>query len=75
MAFRALDISLYEIMVRDINQHLNNDDIEIYLVEPNKLFFDSVYFSQCKNGVEYGRKEYTIHGKKSLRNILPKIVK
>jgi len=74
MAFRALDISLYEIMIRDINQHLNNNDIEIYLVEPDKLFFDSVYFNQCKNGVQYGRKEYTIHDKKSLRNILPKIV-
>lgn len=74
MAFRALDISLYEIMIRDINQNLGNDDIEIYLVEPNKLFFDSVYFSQCKNGVEYGKKEYTIHGKTSLRNMLPQIV-
>lgn len=74
MAFRALDISLYEIMIRDINQNLTNDGVEIYLVEPNKMFFDSVYFSQCKNGVEYGKKEYTIHGKKSLRSILPQII-
>ena len=75
MAFRAFDISLYEIMIRDINQHLDNIDIEINLVEPNKLLFDSVYFNQCKNGVDYGKKEYTIHNKKSLRNILPQILK
>jgi len=61
-------------MIRDINQNLTNDGVEIYLVEPNKMFFDSVYFSQCKNGVEYGKREYTIHGKKSLRSILPQII-
>ena len=77
MAFRAFDISLFEIMIRDINQCINDsklNDVEFFLVEPNELLFDSIYFSKCKLGVEYGKKEYKIHDRKSMRGLISKIL-
>lgn len=72
MAFRALDISLNEIMLRDINLCLKNPGdqgykgINIHLVEPNETLFDSVYFNKCKKGVEFGENNFNIHDKKGL---------
>lgn len=74
MSFRALDITLYEMMLRDIESSLKQEsspeykDINIYLIEPKKLLFDSVFFSKCKEGVEYGKTEYNKHDKKGLKN-------
>jgi predicted acylesterase/phospholipase RssA len=76
MAFRALDISLYEIMIRDIFSCIREENdpkfknVNIHLVEPNNLAFDSVYFNLCKVGVEYGRNNYYIHDKKGIRLFL-----
>lgn len=78
MAFRALDISLYEIMIRDINESIKNENdpyyknVKIHLVEPNSLAFESVYFNKCKYGVEYGKKEYKIYDKKGIKNLFIK---
>ena len=75
MAFRALDITLYEVMIRDVTQCLKQEDqpeykgVNIYLVEPKELLFDSVFFSKCKQGVEYGKTEYVEHSKKGLRKL------
>jgi len=72
MAFRALDIALYELMIRDINQFLKNKKIksEIFLVEPTKFFYDSVDFKKCKEGVELGRNNFTILDKKEIKKSL-----
>lgn len=76
MAFRALDITLYEVMIRDINNCLRNKtdpdfkNINIFLVEPKSLLFESIEFNKCKQGVEYGRTNYQIHNKKALRNYI-----
>ena len=76
MAFRALDISLQEIMIRDISHCLKHEGeigykgINIYLAEPKKTFFESVSFNKCKEVVELGITEYTIHDKKGIRNLL-----
>ena len=76
MAFRALDISLYEIMIRDIFSCIREENdpkfknVNIHLVEPNNLAFDSVYFNRCKIGVEYGRSNYYVHDKKGIRLFL-----
>lgn len=78
MAFRALDITLYEVMIRDINNCLRTQkdpdfkNINIFLVEPKELLFDSINFNMCKKGVEYGKSEFTIHNKKALRRFLLK---
>lgn len=76
MAYRALDISLQEIMIRDINKCLKNEKdpgykgIEIHLVEPNKTFFESVAFNKCKMGVELGINQFRIYDKKGIRKLL-----
>lgn len=72
MAFRAFDINLHEIMVRDISSCIRNEDdpkyknVNIHLVEPNELLFESIYFSKCKLGVEYGLNNYSISDKKGI---------
>ena len=76
MAYRALDISLNEIMMRDINLCLKNEGdfgykgIEIHLVEPNETHFETVEFSKCKKGVEYGQNNFQIKDRKGLMNYM-----
>ena len=76
MIYRALDISLNEIMIRDITNCLRKEGefgykgIDVFLVEPNETLYDSVEFSKCKLGTEYGTKEYHKLDKKALKNIL-----
>lgn len=66
MAYRALDVSLNEIMIRDINHCLKNEGepgyrgIEIHLVEPNETPFETVEFGKCKEGVRYGRSNFSV---------------
>lgn len=76
MAYRALDISLNEIMIRDINSCLKNEgdfgfkNIDIHLVEPNETYFESVDFSKCKIGVEYGKNNFQIKDRKGLMSYM-----
>ena len=76
MGYRAIDVSLQEIMVRDINHCLKNEGdsgykgIDIHLVEPNETFFESVSFNKCKMGVELGEKQFRIYDKKGMRNLI-----
>lgn len=73
MAYRALDVSLSEIMIRDIEKCLRNEGevgykgIEIHLVQPNETPFESVRFDKCKEGVDYGLSYYEIQDRKGLR--------
>jgi predicted acylesterase/phospholipase RssA len=76
MGFRALDISLYEIMIRDINMCLKKEtdqgykNIDIFLVQPQDLFYESIEFNKCKLGVEYGLNNNQIYNKKALRSYM-----
>lgn len=78
MSFRALDITLHETMTRDIEECLKEEDhpeykgVDIFLVEPKELLFDSIFFSKCKQGVEYGKTEYIKHSKKGLKKLFLK---
>lgn len=55
MAFRALDISLMELMLRDINSCLQeNGHIQVHLVEPRVELYNSILFRKCAEGVAYG---------------------
>lgn len=78
MGFRALDISLFEIMYRDIFTCIREEgdpkykNIDIHLVEPNELFFESVCFDKCKSGVVLGENNFFIRDKKGIRNLYEK---
>lgn len=70
MAYRAVDITLFEILLRDIKDCLEKNqlaiagsafgmeskyrEIQVRLVEVPTLFCDSVQFASCANGVDYG---------------------
>lgn len=72
MAYRALDISLNEIMMRDINQCLKNEGepgykgVEIHLVEPNETPFETVEFGRCKEGVQYGLANFSVADRRGI---------
>jgi predicted acylesterase/phospholipase RssA len=72
MAYRALDVSLNEIMMRDITRCLKNEGepgyrgVEIHLVEPDSTVFETVEFSKCRVGVEYGRSNFSISDRRGM---------
>ena len=72
MAFRALDITLYEIMIRDVFSCIRSESdpkfkgVNIHLVEPNELAFESVEFKKCKFGVQYGITNFGISDKRGI---------
>lgn len=73
MAFRALDITLFEIVLRDINYWVGPDapaaakKIKINVVQPTELFYETVEFGKCKAGVEFGRTVSVLQNKAQLR--------
>lgn len=79
MAFRALDISLNEFMLRDINNCLKEEGdpgyrgIKIHLVEPHETPFESVEFRKCPYGVEYGKENFSIGDRRGLLKMLSSI--
>jgi predicted patatin/cPLA2 family phospholipase len=58
MGYRALDISLFEMLLRDINKCLSNPDVKLHIMEPIAQPFDSILFRRCKFGVQYGMTQY-----------------
>jgi predicted acylesterase/phospholipase RssA len=73
MVLRALDITLYEIMIRDINTFLNSSDkTQIYLAEPTDLFYESTEFNKCSQGVNYGKDNFRILNKRDLKKVFKK---
>lgn len=73
MAFRAFDISLFELALRDINYWLGPDapanakDINIVLVQPTELCYENIEFNKCKVGAVFGRYNYFGHNTEELR--------
>ena len=72
-AFRAFDISLFEIALRDINYWIGPDapdsaqDINISLVQPTGLFYENIQFNKCAEGVVLGRYNHTGRNKAELQ--------
>lgn len=72
MGFRALDISLSEIMIRDINKCLKSEGepgykgVNIHLVEPDSTPFESVEFNRCAEGVKYGVENFSMSDRKGI---------
>jgi len=76
MAYRALDVSLNEIMMRDIVRCLKNEGetgyrgVDIHLVEPDDTLFETVEFSRCREGVEYGRENFSVSDRRGMLSSL-----
>lgn len=72
-AFRAFDLSLFEIALRDINYWIGPDapasakNINITLVQPTAVFYESIEFRKCAKGVVWGREHHTGHSKQALQ--------
>lgn len=69
MGYRALDISLYEIMLRDLDDSVNYPDVTIHLMEPKEQLFNSIMFRKCKLGVRYGLTEFSEHENQGIKNL------
>lgn len=73
MAFRAFDISLFEIAMRDINYWIGPEaperakDINISLVQPTSLLYENIEFNKCAEGVAFGRYNHSGRTKEDLR--------
>lgn len=74
IGLRALDLSLYEIMARDINNWISDENkiiqnnINLTLIQPKDFIFESTEFKKCKIGTEYGITEYSSFNPVELRN-------
>ena len=72
-AFRAFDISLFEIAMRDIDYWIGPDaperakNINIHVVQPTKLFYESIEFRKCAQGVKHGMYNHTWRNKQQLK--------
>jgi len=75
IGLRALDISLYEIMERDISDWINNEEkiiqnnINITLIQPRDFIFESTDFKKCKIGTKYGMTEYSSFNPVEIKNM------
>lgn len=76
IGLRALDLSLYEIMARDINNWISNEhkilenNINLTLIQPRDFIFESTEFKKCKLGTQYGLTEYSIFNPVELKTVL-----
>lgn len=72
-AYRAFDLSLFEIALRDINYWVGPDapyiarNINISLVQPTSLLYESIEFRKCAEGAAWGRYNHTGRTKADLK--------
>lgn len=75
LGLRALDISLYELMLRDINHWISDKEkiqkhgINITLLQPKDFIFESTEFSKCKIGTKYGITEYSSYNPNEMQDL------
>lgn len=75
IGLRALDLSLYEIMARDINNWISDENkilennINLTLIQPRDFIFESTEFKKCKIGTEYGLNQYSSFNPIQIREI------
>lgn len=75
---RALDISLYELMLRDINHWINDPDkiaeknLTITLLQPKEFVFESTEFSKCKSGTKYGIENHSSYNPTQIQSLFYK---
>lgn len=73
MAFRAFDISLFELAMRDINYWIGPEapdsakNLNITLIQPTELCYENIEFNKCAVGAVFGRYNYMGRDKEELR--------
>lgn len=78
IGLRALDISLYEVMFRDIQnwiydpEKIKKNQINITLLQPKELIFESTEFKKCRIGTQYGLTEYVSYNPLQLQVLFPR---
>jgi predicted acylesterase/phospholipase RssA len=78
LGLRALDISLYELMLRDINnwieepEKIQNNKVNITLVQPKDFIFESTEFKKCKIGTEYGYQNHSMYNPMQIQSLFYK---
>jgi len=75
MGFRALDISLFELVLRDIHEWVGvggNDinerapKVNITVLQPQEQIYQATEFRHCGRGVAYGQKYYSQYTREKL---------
>lgn len=76
MGFRALDISLYELVLRDVHDWVGVKDINetgsrapkvnITVLQPKEQPYQATEFRHCARGVQYGQEHYTEYTREKL---------
>lgn len=75
LGLRALDLSLYEIMIRDINNwikdphKIKSHNLNITLVQPKDFIFENTDFNKCKIGTDYGYREYDMYNPNEIKSL------
>jgi predicted patatin/cPLA2 family phospholipase len=75
LGLRALDISLYELMLRDINnwimdkEKIDEHGINLTLLQPKDFIFESTEFSKCSVGTRYGLTEYRSYNPSQMQEL------
>lgn len=65
-AFRAIELSMHEIILRDIKMCLDANHrpgkkmISVWVADPARLIYDALDFSSCERGVRYGMTNYVL---------------
>lgn len=74
MGFRALDISLYELVLRDVHAWVGGNDINenapkinITVLQPKEQLYQATEFQHCARGVRYGQEHYVKYTHEKLR--------
>lgn len=71
--FRAFDITLFEVLLRDIDYWVGPDaeprakKIKITVVQPETLCYENIEFNKCPIGVEFGKTVTGMKNKTQLR--------
>jgi predicted acylesterase/phospholipase RssA len=78
MGLRALEINLFEILLRDLegwlgdSQKYDKNKININIVEPTEVFFENTDFYMSKPGTLLGQKNYIIRDSEELNYMFNK---
>lgn len=78
MGLRALDVSLYELMLRDISNwiydplKMDKYDVNITLIQPKDFVFESTEFSKCKIGTDYGMNNTSTYNPAQIQSLFHK---
>ncbi len=75
-AMRALDLTLFELTLRDVSAWVSaglndiNDKapgVNVTVLQPRALLYETTEFARCREGVTYGRENFKTYNPAQLR--------